>query len=262
VGRELGDGQGGAAPKALDFGWGPGIGDQIRNPKHLKLGYNGIPQLSTTSRHLWARRQLEGDPTELVDISPLIPAEYEAERSRILSPAELLELHNRFQQMTADYNALTACQKYDGIRPLKKETQLALWISLGTLCRIGELMQGEWKNVDLERQTWFLPSENVKGARGKKQDHHVFLSPFALHIFQELKTLTGDSQWCFPNKQDDGHVVVKVASKQVGDRQARFKNRKALSRRCHDDTLVLADSQTTTGRRITCAVRGRPWCKP
>jgi integrase len=105
------------------------------------------------------------------------------------------------------------------------------------------LLQAEWKNVDLDRQTWFLPSENVKGTRGKKQDHHVFLSPFALHFFQELKTLTGDSRWCFPNKQDDGHVDVKVVSKQVGDRQARFKNRKALSRRRHDDTLVLADGQ-------------------
>jgi len=31
--------------------------------------------------------------------------------------------------------------------------------------------------------------------------------------------------------------------KQVGDRQARFKNRKTLSRRCYDDTLVLADGQ-------------------
>jgi Phage integrase family. len=136
---------------------------------------------------------------ELVDITPLIPADYEAERSRILSPAELLELlelHNRFQQMTLDYSALPAGQKYEGIRPLKKETQLALWISLGTLCRIGELLQAEWKNVDLDQQTWFLPSENVKGTRGKKQDHHVFLSPFALHFFQELKnsweTLSGD----------------------------------------------------------------------
>lgn len=80
---------------------------------------------------------------ELVDITPLIPADYEAERSRILSPAELLELHNRFQQMTLDYSALPAGQKYEGIRPLKKETQLALWISLGTLCRIGELLQAE-----------------------------------------------------------------------------------------------------------------------
>lgn len=52
-------GTGAIAPVALDFAWGPGIGEQIRDPKHLKLGYDGTPQLSTTSRHLWARRQLQ-----------------------------------------------------------------------------------------------------------------------------------------------------------------------------------------------------------
>lgn len=36
-------------------------------------------------RQPWRALLLEGDPTELVDISPLIPADYEAERSRILS---------------------------------------------------------------------------------------------------------------------------------------------------------------------------------
>ncbi|NTZ94118.1 integrase [Pseudomonas koreensis] len=36
---------------------------------------------------------------------------------------------------------------------------------------------------------------------------------------------------------------VKVVSKQVGDCQARFKNRKALYRRRHEDTLVLGDGQ-------------------
>ncbi len=107
-------------------------------------------------RQPWRALLIVGDPTELVDLSPLIPADYEAERSCILSPAELLELHNRFQQMTANYSTLPAGQKYEGIRPLKKETQLALWISLGTLCRIGELLRAEWKNVDLDQQTWFL----------------------------------------------------------------------------------------------------------
>ncbi|OGB04781.1 MAG: hypothetical protein A3G29_07965 [Burkholderiales bacterium RIFCSPLOWO2_12_FULL_64_99] len=46
-------------PVALDWAWGPGKGAQIRDPKHLKLGYEGTPQLSTGSRHLWARRQLQ-----------------------------------------------------------------------------------------------------------------------------------------------------------------------------------------------------------
>jgi hypothetical protein len=92
-------------------------------------------------RQPWRARLVEGDPTELVDITPLIPADYEAERSRILSPAELLELHNRFQQMTADYNALPAGQKYEGIRPLKKETHSrsgSAWVrcaGLASCCR-------------------------------------------------------------------------------------------------------------------------------
>lgn len=47
------------APVVLDFAWGPGIGDQIRNPRLLNLGYGSTPQLSTASRHLWARRQLQ-----------------------------------------------------------------------------------------------------------------------------------------------------------------------------------------------------------
>lgn len=75
----------------------------------------------------------------------------------------------------------------------------------------------------------------------------------------------GDSLWCFPNMQDGGRVAVKVVSKQVGDCQARFKNRKALSRRLHDDMLVLAKLprvRTATGLRMTCAVRGPPLCKP
>ncbi|MBF4554641.1 tyrosine-type recombinase/integrase [Pseudomonas sp. p50] len=194
-------------------------------------------------RQPWRTLLIDGNPADLVEIDKLVPSDYQEERTRTLSSTELQELHQRFQKMTTDYAALPAGEKYGGIRPLKPESQLALWICLGTLCRIGELLQAEWKNVDLENHTWFIPSGNVKGSRRKKQDHYVFLSPFALHFFQELKTMTGDTQWCFPNKQDDGHVDVKVVSKQVGDRQARFKNRKALSRRRHDDTLVLADGQ-------------------
>ena len=194
-------------------------------------------------RQPWRALLIDGNPAELVEIDKLVPPEYQEERTRILSSTELQELRQRFQKMTAEYAALPAGEKYEGVRPLKPESQLALWICLGTLCRIGELLQAEWKNIDLENHTWFIPSENVKGSRRKKQDHYVFLSPFALHFFQDLKTLTGHSQWCFPNKQKDGHVDVKVVSKQVGDRQARFKNRIPLSRRRHDDTLVLADGQ-------------------
>lgn len=192
-------------------------------------------------RQPWRSLMADGNPTDLVEVQKLIPADYEEERTRVLSASELKELHDRSIEMTNAYAALPAGEKYEGTRPLKRETQLALWISLGTLCRIGELLQAEWKHVDFDSRVWFIPVANVKGNRRKKQDHHIFLSAFAIQYFEQLRDLTGHTQWCFPAKQNDGHVDLKVVSKQVGDRQSRFKARKPLSRRRNDDTLVLAD---------------------
>lgn len=69
----------------------------------------------------------------------------------------------------------------------------------------------------------------------------VFLSDFALEQFKTLHKLSGDTAWCFPARDAENHVCVKSVSKQIGDRQLRFKNRKDLSNRRNDDSLVLAN---------------------
>lgn len=55
----------------------------------------------------------------------------------------------------------------------------------------------------------------------------------------------------------EGHIDVKTVSKQVGDRQMRFKNRKPLKNRRNDDTLVLSKGEngewTPHGLRRTAA---------
>ena len=101
-----------------------------------------------------------------------------------------------------------------------------------------------WDHVDLDRATWFIPKENVKGSRGTKQDQMVFLSRFALEQFKALRARTGHTQWCFPSRKGDSHVCVKSVSKQVGDRQLRFKNRKDLRHRTNDDTLILSKGES------------------
>lgn len=191
-------------------------------------------------RQPWRALLIDGNPAHLIDIDLLLPETYEEERSRILSHDELRELHQKCTGMADVYSALPAGQKYGGIRPLKKETELTLWICLGTLCRIGELLAAEWRHVNLDSGEWFIPAKNVKGRRGNKQDHHIFLSPFSLHYFQVLYSLTGTTPWCFPDKDGTGPVFSKTVSKQVGDRQEMFKKRKPLSRRRHDNSLVLA----------------------
>ncbi len=191
-------------------------------------------------RQPWRRLLQEGNPTDLIEIERIVAADYDMSnvRTRVLSPGEIRELKAIFERTQADYDA--APNKRRATRAVQAETQLALWICLSTCCRIGELLLTEWRHVDLDAATWFIPKENVKGSRGKQQDQLVFLSAFALEQFKALHQRTGQTAWCFPSRDATGHVCLKSVSKQVGDRQLRFKSRKDLQNRTNDDTLVLS----------------------
>jgi integrase len=191
-------------------------------------------------RQPWRRLLQDGNPAALVDIEAIVPSDYDLSntRTRTLSRNEIVELNTIFERMDVAYEA--ALDRRSATRPLQQQSRIALWICLATACRIGELLMSEWKHVDLEHGTWFIPVENVKGTRGKKQEHRVYLSRFALGQFKSLHALTGGQRWCFPSRDGELHLDLKTISKQVGDRQQRFKQRVKLRRRCHDDSLVLS----------------------
>lgn len=216
------------------------------NPTAVRI-YRGLVQLFgwAEKRPPWRGLMLEGNPVDRVDdIKTFVAPDFEIdeERSRVLAEAELRELRDIFARTEAEYEG--AANKRSTVRPLKPTSQIALWISLSTTCRIGELLMAEWKHVDLNAGEWFIPKENVKGARGKKQDHRVFMSDFTRRQFESLRGIVNkDSKWCFPARNEtvgDTHVCVKSVSKQIGDRQAQFKDRKPLKNRKNDNTLVLA----------------------
>lgn len=191
-------------------------------------------------RQPWRRLLIDGNPAQLVSIETIVPLDYDMSnvRERTLDAGEIRELHDIFRCMDASYQR--ASDKRRAVQPLQVQSRLALWICLATVCRIGELLMAEWKDVDLQAGTWFIPKEHVKGARGKKQDQLVFLSKFAKRQFRALHALTGGTAWCFPSRKGDEHIDLKTVSKQVGDRQHRFKERTELKRRRNDDALVLA----------------------
>lgn len=191
-------------------------------------------------RKPWRTLMVDGNPADLVDVKKLLDHDYQEQRDRLLSPNEIRELRDIFARLEQNYDALPAGQKYSGIRPVNERVQCAVWICLSTLCRIGELLKSEWRHVDLDKGTWFIPAEATKGHKGKRQDHHVFLSSFAMGQFKRLKAETGHTPYCFPSKNEQNHVDTKTVSKLIGDRQCRFKNRsKPLAGRHHDDSLVL-----------------------
>jgi integrase len=207
--------------------------------------YNDIVQLFAWAekRQPWRGLMVDGNPAELLEIEKIVAPTYDLTeiRERVLDAAELRELWKIFTVMEQSYE--NAPDRRTAARPLKQETRLAMWVCLSTMCRIGELLASQWKHVDLENATWFIPKENTKGKRGKKQNHTVFLSDFSLRQFKALREISADSQWCFPARNaasGDTHLNLKSMSKQIGDRQMSFKNRKPLKNRKNDDSLVLA----------------------
>jgi len=177
-------------------------------------------------RKPWRGLLIEGNPINLVSKKDFLN-NYVRERDRILSTQELKLLKDKF-------------------RDLKKETSLALWICLGTACRIGELLRAEWKHINFENREWFIPAENSKKTNAVRTNHTIYLSDFIYNKFNELKNITGDSKWLFPAKnKENTHVNEKTVSKQVGDRQYKFKQRKELTGRVNNNTLVVGDREWT-----------------
>lgn len=199
-------------------------------------------------RQPWRRLLANGNPADLIEIKKVIATDYELSnvRDRVLSVGELQELRDKFNKLTSTYADTPVGEKYSVPRPVKASSQLAVWICLSTLTRIGETMMAEWSHIDFDAKTWFIPKENVKGARGKKQSHTVFLSDYALALFKELKRHTGNGKWLFPSKTFDGknHTDTKTVTKQMTDRQEQFTERTVMLKgRRQDNTLVLSDGE-------------------
>lgn len=197
-------------------------------------------------RQPWRKLLVEGNPMDLIEIEKIVSRDYKLRsvRDRVLSANEIRELGDIFARMQANYD--TAANKRIAVQPVEETLRHAVWIMLSTLCRVGELSMARWEHIDFPAGTWFLPQENVKG---NVNDFTVMLSDFALGQFRQLHSLTGQTPWCFPARNREGHVCVKSLSKQVGDRQAMFKKgkdgnpRQPMQHRRHDNSLVVADGE-------------------
>ncbi len=119
------------------------------------------------------------------------------ERDRYLSEDEFIELYKRLPSAN-----------------LLQTTELAIWIMFSTCCRVGELSQARWEDVNIVKSEWFIPAGNSKNAK----DHTIFLSDFAKEQFQRLHTISGGTNWCFPSRNDASHICLKSIAKQIKDR--------------------------------------------
>ena len=81
---------------------------------------------------------------------------------------------------------------YDG----HPQTQLALKFLLLTFVRTTELRGARWKEINLDKAEWCIPAERMK----MREQHIVPLSTQAVAVLKELKKLTGQWEFAFPNQ--------------------------------------------------------------
>jgi integrase len=172
-----------------------GILDKVVERGALVMANNLFGELRQFYNFAMAREWVEGHP--LAGLTKENIGGRQKERDRYLSQEEIVELRQRLPAAN-----------------LLRTTELAIWIMLSTCCRVGELSQAQWKDVDLERGEWLIPAGHSKNAKA----HTVFLSEFSQVQFLELQALTGETEWCLPSRDGERHICLKSIAKQIRDR--------------------------------------------
>lgn len=214
-----------------------------KTPTAIKI-HSDISQMLrwAEQRQPWRKLLSDGNPSNLIEIEKLTPRDYDPIRKRLLSETEITELNQIFKKMESNYDE--APNKRKTTQPIAKETQIAIWLCLSTLCRIGELLMTRWENVSFIDRTWFIPRLDTKG---KISSLTVYLSDFSLRQFKLLYEITGHTFHAFPSRlKSEQHICVKSVSKQVGDRQTDFKSHTGrLKNRVSNNSLVLGNKEWT-----------------
>ena len=76
----------------------------------------------------------------------------------------------------------------------KDYVRLGMKMLAYTFVRPGELRNARWDEIDFQKSLWSIPAERMKMDR----EHWVFLSDQVLAILEELRPITGKSDFLFP----------------------------------------------------------------
>jgi len=82
-------------------------------------------------------------------------------------------------------------------------TKLVLKFQLVTAQRKGEIVSAEWNEFDLNKCWWAIPGKKTKNGN----PHRVPLSQLAISLLEQIKQLSGKSNWLFPSPISDKHMT-------------------------------------------------------
>lgn len=146
-------------------------------------------------------------------------------RDRVLSPREIRELDQ----------ALWASS-------LNRVTHIIYMLQISMTCRINELCQSAWSEIDWRQRTWTIPASRSKSGRAIS----VNLSQCSLDLFRELQVLTGHTLWCYPGRDESKPINRKAATNHARDRQLPEGKEPTNGRTVQTQSLLIGGEQWKT----------------
>ncbi len=83
------------------------------------------------------------------------------------------------------------------------QTKIGLKLLILTFVRTIELRGAKWEEISIEKAEWRIPAERMK----MREIHIVPLSNQALALLRELKIITGNNQYLFPNRNNPAKYI-------------------------------------------------------
>ena len=81
--------------------------------------------------------------------------------------------------------------------------KISFKLQLVTAQRKGEIANAEWSEINWTTSTWTIPAQKAKNG----QAHRVYLTPLAVELLEELRTLAEDSIFWLPSPIGDKPVI-------------------------------------------------------
>lgn len=76
-------------------------------------------------------------------------------------------------------------------------TRNCIMLALLTLSRPAEATNAAWKEINLDKKLWTIEADRMKGRKGRKVEHDVYLSTLAMEILEETHQITGHCHYVF-----------------------------------------------------------------
>lgn len=104
---------------------------------------------------------------------------------------------------------LRAISSYETKGKVSIVTITAFRLLMLTATRTAEVRYSKWADFDLTEGIWTVPAEQKgrKGKTGKRKDHVIPLATQAIALMNELKQVTGENEFVFPNRLKNDGVI-------------------------------------------------------